>query len=75
VLFTAALIGLLTPLAAFAQAPYPNQTIKIIVPNPPGGLPDTITRIVSKRLQERLGQPVVVEKPARRELRHRPLRR
>jgi tripartite-type tricarboxylate transporter receptor subunit TctC len=61
VLFTVALIGLLAPSAADAQAPYPNQTIKIIVPNPPGGLPDTLSRIVSKRLQERLGQPVVVE--------------
>ena len=46
---------------ALAQAPYPSQTIKIIVPNPPGGLPDTLTRIVGKRLHERMGQPVVVE--------------
>jgi tripartite-type tricarboxylate transporter receptor subunit TctC len=60
-LFTAAFMGALAPLAANAQTPYPNQTIKIIVPNPPGGLPDTLSRIVSKRLQERLGQPVVVE--------------
>ena len=60
-LFTAAFLGALAPLAANAQAPYPNQTIKLIVPNPPGGLPDTLSRIVSKRLQERLGQPVVVE--------------
>jgi tripartite-type tricarboxylate transporter receptor subunit TctC len=61
VLVSAALMGLLAPLGANAQAPYPNQTIKIIVPNPPGGLPDTITRILGKRLQERLGQSVVVE--------------
>src|SRR5262249_14355973 len=45
------------------QAAYPSQTIKIIVPNPPGGLPDTISRVVGKRLQERLGQSVVVENP------------
>ena len=61
VLATAALISVLSPLAARAQAPYPNQTIKIIVPNPPGGLPDTLSRIVGKRLQERVGQSVVVE--------------
>src|SRR5690349_18899770 len=60
-LFTAALISALAPIAAIAQAPYPNQTIKIIVPNPPGGLPDTLSRIVGKRLQERVGQPVVIE--------------
>src|SRR4051812_45075246 len=59
-LLAAALTGALAPLAQ-AQAPYPNQTIKVIVPNPPGGLPDTISRIVGKRLQERVGQPVIVE--------------
>jgi tripartite-type tricarboxylate transporter receptor subunit TctC len=47
---------------AFAQAQsYPNQPIRIIVPNPAGGLPDTLSRIVGKRLQERIGQPVVIE--------------
>ena len=45
---------------AVAQ-PYPNQPIRIIVPNPAGGLPDTLSRIVGKRLQERIGQPVVIE--------------
>jgi tripartite-type tricarboxylate transporter receptor subunit TctC len=49
---------------AAAQAPYPSQTIKIIVPNPPGGLPDTVSRIVGKRLQDRLGQSVVIENRA-----------
>jgi tripartite-type tricarboxylate transporter receptor subunit TctC len=47
--------------AARAQAPYPTQTIKFIVANPAGGLPDIIARIVGRRLQERLGQPVVIE--------------
>src|SRR4051812_41263527 len=28
-----------------AQAQYPNQTIKIIVTHPAGGLPDTVARI------------------------------
>ena len=63
-LLVAALIGALTPPAAQAQTPYPNQTIKIIVPNPPGGLPDTLSRIVGKRLQERVGEPVIVENRA-----------
>jgi len=47
------------PLAA--QAPYPNQGIRIIVPYAPGGLPDTVARIVGLRLQERVGQNVVIE--------------
>lgn len=46
---------------AQGQAPYPSQTIKLMVPNPAGGLPDTVARIVGRRLQERLGQSMVVE--------------
>jgi len=46
---------------AQSQTPYPSQTIKLMVPNPPGGLPDTVSRIVGRRLQERLAQSVVVE--------------
>jgi tripartite-type tricarboxylate transporter receptor subunit TctC len=57
----AALVGPLAPSAVHAQAPYPSQTLRFIVPNPPGGLPDTITRILAKRLQERVGQPAIVE--------------
>jgi tripartite-type tricarboxylate transporter receptor subunit TctC len=44
-----------------AQAQYPNQAIKWVVPFSPGGLPDTVARIVGQRLQERLGQSVVIE--------------
>ena len=51
----------LAPSPVESQTPYPNQTIKLIVPNTPGGLPDTVARIVGRRLQERLNQSVVVE--------------
>src|SRR5262245_23472005 len=53
--------GALAPWPAQSQTPYPSQTIKLIVPNSPGGLPDTVSRIVGRRLQERLNQSVVVE--------------
>jgi tripartite-type tricarboxylate transporter receptor subunit TctC len=59
-----ALAVLLLSLGAWplrAQAPYPNQSIRFIVPYSPGGLPDTVARIVGLRLQERIGQSVVVE--------------
>jgi tripartite-type tricarboxylate transporter receptor subunit TctC len=46
---------------AQGQTPYPSQTIKLIVPNSAGGLPDTVSRIVGRRLQERLSQFVVIE--------------
>ena len=46
---------------AGAQAPYPAKTIKWIVPYTPGGITDSVTRIVAQKLEERLGQPVVME--------------
>jgi tripartite-type tricarboxylate transporter receptor subunit TctC len=52
------------PLGAQAQAPYPSQGIRLIVPYAPGGLPDTVARIVGQHLQERIGQTVVVENRA-----------
>ena len=45
---------------ACAQA-YPSQQIRFIVPYSPGGLPDTVARVVAKKLTERFGVPVVVE--------------
>ncbi len=54
--------AVLAPLGlAQAQAPYPNKTIRLVVPNPAGGLPDTVARLFAQRLGERLGQPVVVD--------------
>ena len=48
--------------AATVQAQnYPTRAIKIIVPYAPGGLPDTMTRLVGGKLAEPLGQPIVVE--------------
>ena len=44
-----------------AAAGYPNRPIRIIVCVPAGGGVDTVTRIVANGLQQRLGQPVVVE--------------
>ena len=46
--------------AANAQA-YPDKPIRIIVPYPPGGGTDTLTRLVGTLLGNSLKQPVVVE--------------
>jgi tripartite-type tricarboxylate transporter receptor subunit TctC len=51
-------------LAQDAAANYPNRPIRIIVCVPAGGGVDTVTRIVANGLQQRLGQPVVVENRA-----------
>src|SRR6267378_5735331 len=46
---------------ADAQAPYPNRTIKIVVGFAAGGGNDIIARIVGQKLQESLGQTVIIE--------------
>lgn len=45
---------------AWAQD-YPARPVKIIVPYPPGGVPDVLARTVGQRLSETLGQQFVVE--------------
>ncbi|OGA99631.1 MAG: hypothetical protein A3E25_19890 [Burkholderiales bacterium RIFCSPHIGHO2_12_FULL_69_20] len=53
----------LVPQAAVAQAAsqYPNKPIRFVAPIPAGGSTDVLTRDVARRLQERWGQPTVVE--------------
>ena len=46
--------------AALAQ-PYPNKSVKLIVPYPPGGATDVIGRVMAQRLTTALGQQVVVD--------------
>jgi len=40
---------------------FPSRPLRFIVPYSPGGLPDTVARILSQKLQDVLGQPVFVE--------------
>ena len=44
-----------------AAADYPNHPVRIIVSTSAGGGVDTVTRIIAAQLQEKLGQPFVVE--------------
>lgn len=46
---------------AGAQSAFPNRPIRIIVPAAPGGTVDILSRAVSQKLSEGLGQSVVVE--------------
>jgi tripartite-type tricarboxylate transporter receptor subunit TctC len=41
--------------------PYPNRPIRLIVPFPAGGPPDTIARLVAADISARLGQQVVID--------------
>jgi tripartite-type tricarboxylate transporter receptor subunit TctC len=44
-----------------AQADYPAKPIKFVVPVPPGGAADVMSRMVAEHLQTKWGQTVVVE--------------
>ena len=53
-------LGLITATAALAQS-WPAKTVRIIVPFPPGGGLDFFARVMAPKLQENLGQQIVVE--------------
>ncbi|MYN12872.1 tripartite tricarboxylate transporter substrate binding protein [Pusillimonas sp. TS35] len=46
---------------AAAADSYPDRPIRLVIPYAPGGSLDPIGRVLSERLAQRLGQPVVVE--------------
>jgi len=55
------LAALLGTSSAMAQAPYPSQPIKFVVPYAAGGATDALARMIGLKLQESWGQNVVVE--------------
>ncbi len=59
----ALLAPMLLPALAQAQS-WPERPLRLIAPIAPGGLTDTLARLVAARLSVRLGQPVVVENRA-----------
>src|SRR5712671_7495679 len=61
-LVAAALVATLPVLAQQHEAAdYPNRPVKIVVSVPAGGGVDTVARIFAAGLQQRLGQPFVIE--------------
>src|SRR5262252_1294874 len=46
---------------ARAQATYPDKLIKMIVPAPPGGQTDVLARLLAQKIQNAVGQNVVVD--------------
>lgn len=56
--FAAALLG--ASAAALADT-WPSKPIQLLIPYPPGGSADLLARPVAAKLQERLGQPVVLD--------------
>ena len=46
--------------SAFAQS-YPSRPVKVVVPFPAGGGTDALTRVIAKGMEQRLGQPFIIE--------------
>jgi tripartite-type tricarboxylate transporter receptor subunit TctC len=55
---------LAAPAIARAQGAWPNGPIRIVVPFPPGGSTDALSRMLQPHLSAELGVPVVVENRA-----------
>jgi tripartite-type tricarboxylate transporter receptor subunit TctC len=53
--------GLLFAASAVAAQDWPNKPIRWVVPYPPGGGVDVISRIMQNRMSEGLGQPILIE--------------
>jgi tripartite-type tricarboxylate transporter receptor subunit TctC len=47
-----------------AAGAYPSHPVRLVVPFPAGSLPDTLGRSIGDSLQERLGQPFVIDNRA-----------
>lgn len=56
----ALILAVVSSLPAAAQE-WPSKSVRIIVPFGPGSTPDVVARMVAERLQQKFGQPFVIE--------------
>jgi len=61
--YIATLVAITVPVMTHAQN-YPNRAIRIVVPYPPGGGTDVVARTIAQKMNEMMGQPVVVDNRA-----------
>jgi tripartite-type tricarboxylate transporter receptor subunit TctC len=61
VLVLAAVLGFLIGDAHAQPGGYPARPVRLIVPFPPGGSTDTVSRVIGPKLAERLAQPVIID--------------
>ena len=64
--FARALIAAFASTALMASAPasadaFPSKPVKLVVPYPAGGFPDTVARVLAKALTEKWNQQVVID--------------
>jgi tripartite-type tricarboxylate transporter receptor subunit TctC len=55
------LVGVLAIPAAAAEQSWPERPVHFVVPYPPGGNADVIARILANALQQKFGQPFIVD--------------
>ncbi len=58
---TAGFAGAAVSAPALASVPWPSKPIRIVVPYTAGGFTDQMARLLQVGLQQRLGQPVIVD--------------
>lgn len=58
---TALSLGIAMAVSGVAHAGYPERSVTIVVPYPPGGTTDLLARLVSMKLTKSLGQTFIVE--------------
>jgi tripartite-type tricarboxylate transporter receptor subunit TctC len=56
----AAAVLAFAPIGASAQG-FPSKPVSIVIPSPPGGLQDTLSRAIASEISKKWGQPVLVE--------------
>jgi tripartite-type tricarboxylate transporter receptor subunit TctC len=56
----AAAVAVLVPLPRANADDYPERTVSLIVPFPPGGGVDTVGRVIAQKLSDALGRQVIV---------------
>lgn len=58
------LAAMLLPLVGNAQSAFPNRVIKLLVPVPAGGGADAVARMVTEKMSQSLGAPIIIENKA-----------
>jgi tripartite-type tricarboxylate transporter receptor subunit TctC len=56
-----ALLVLFTGGSLWAQAPWPDKPLRVVLPFPPGGPSDMVMRLAAEKMQSALGQTLVIE--------------